>query len=302
MRRSRQTALILVMPRVPRSRSRRSLVTRERRSRALAPARSLRSRRAAPRRRADRSRERQDAQSAALVDVPVAAARGAAAASRTRSRSSSTRRSAPSRSSASSARRRRPRRGSARRSATRSSRRSWSSAKASSASPTRRGRRTHRRRARFPLFAFGGGARFTLRFTDRFGVYVQGSVGLMEADIRKRALEIIGLQGRRVARALLRRTARARVVPARSPLRARHHVGPSRRDRLQAHHRQRHAARVRRRRIDSLRVLIRRAFGLRHDVGLDAATSRARGTGCILHALFASEARAGKNACRGGYA
>ena len=46
----------------------------------------------------------------------------------------------------------------------------------------------------FPLFAFGGGARFTLRFTDRFGVYVQGSVGAMEADIRKRALEIIGFK------------------------------------------------------------------------------------------------------------
>jgi hypothetical protein len=46
----------------------------------------------------------------------------------------------------------------------------------------------------FPLFSFGGGARFTLRFTDRFGVYVQGSIGAMEADIRKRALEIIGFK------------------------------------------------------------------------------------------------------------
>jgi len=46
----------------------------------------------------------------------------------------------------------------------------------------------------FPLFAFGGGARFTLRFTDRFGVYVQGSIGAMEADISKRALEIIGFK------------------------------------------------------------------------------------------------------------
>ena len=46
----------------------------------------------------------------------------------------------------------------------------------------------------FPLFAFGGGARFTLRFTDRFGVYVQGSIGAMEADIRKGALEIIGFK------------------------------------------------------------------------------------------------------------
>jgi hypothetical protein len=46
----------------------------------------------------------------------------------------------------------------------------------------------------FPLFSFGGGARFTLRFTERFGVYVQGSIGAMEADIRKRALEIIGFK------------------------------------------------------------------------------------------------------------
>lgn len=44
----------------------------------------------------------------------------------------------------------------------------------------------------FPLFSFGGGARLTLRFTDRFGVYLQGSVGAMEADIAKGALEIIG--------------------------------------------------------------------------------------------------------------
>jgi hypothetical protein len=46
----------------------------------------------------------------------------------------------------------------------------------------------------FPLFGFGGGARFTLRFTDRFGVYVQGSVGGLKADIRQRALEIIGFK------------------------------------------------------------------------------------------------------------
>ncbi|MDB5218963.1 MAG: hypothetical protein JWO86_6890 [Myxococcaceae bacterium] len=46
----------------------------------------------------------------------------------------------------------------------------------------------------FPLFAFGGGARFTLRFTERFGVYVQGSLGAIEADVPKRALEIIGFK------------------------------------------------------------------------------------------------------------
>jgi hypothetical protein len=46
----------------------------------------------------------------------------------------------------------------------------------------------------FPLFGFGAGARFTARFTDRFGVYVQGSIGAMKADIRRRALEIIGYE------------------------------------------------------------------------------------------------------------
>lgn len=46
----------------------------------------------------------------------------------------------------------------------------------------------------FPIFGFGGGARFTARFTDRFGVYLQGEVGAMKADIRRRALEIIGFK------------------------------------------------------------------------------------------------------------
>ncbi len=46
----------------------------------------------------------------------------------------------------------------------------------------------------FPIFGFGGGARFTARFTDRFGMYLQGDVGAMKADIRRRALEIIGFK------------------------------------------------------------------------------------------------------------
>lgn len=46
----------------------------------------------------------------------------------------------------------------------------------------------------FPIFGFGGGARFTARFTDRFGVYLQGELGAMKADIRRRALEIIGFK------------------------------------------------------------------------------------------------------------
>jgi hypothetical protein len=44
----------------------------------------------------------------------------------------------------------------------------------------------------FPVFGFGGGARFTARFTPRFGLYGQASIGLMKADIRTNALGIIG--------------------------------------------------------------------------------------------------------------
>ncbi|MBX3214484.1 MAG: hypothetical protein KF850_20780 [Labilithrix sp.] len=46
----------------------------------------------------------------------------------------------------------------------------------------------------FPMFGFGGGARFTLRFTERFGAYVQGSVGMMKADIATNALGILGFR------------------------------------------------------------------------------------------------------------
>jgi hypothetical protein len=46
----------------------------------------------------------------------------------------------------------------------------------------------------FPIFGFGGGVRLTARFTDRFGVYLQGELGAMKADIRRRALEIIGFK------------------------------------------------------------------------------------------------------------
>jgi hypothetical protein len=44
----------------------------------------------------------------------------------------------------------------------------------------------------FPILGFGGGARFTLRFTDRFGVYAQAGVGAMKADVAKRSLAILG--------------------------------------------------------------------------------------------------------------
>jgi hypothetical protein len=46
----------------------------------------------------------------------------------------------------------------------------------------------------FPMFGFGGGARFTIRFTDRFGLYAQGSIGLMKADIATNALGMLGFR------------------------------------------------------------------------------------------------------------
>ena len=44
----------------------------------------------------------------------------------------------------------------------------------------------------FPIFGFGAGARFTIRFTDRFGIYAQGGLGMMKADIATRALGNLG--------------------------------------------------------------------------------------------------------------
>jgi hypothetical protein len=46
----------------------------------------------------------------------------------------------------------------------------------------------------FPLYGFGGGVRFTIRFTDRFGVYLQGSIGAMKIDIARNALGVIGFR------------------------------------------------------------------------------------------------------------
>lgn len=46
----------------------------------------------------------------------------------------------------------------------------------------------------FPIFGFGGGARFTIRFTDRVGVYAQGGLGMMKADIATRALGNLGFR------------------------------------------------------------------------------------------------------------
>jgi hypothetical protein len=46
----------------------------------------------------------------------------------------------------------------------------------------------------FAMFGFGGGARFTIRFTDRFGIYAQGGAGLMKADVPTNALAILGFR------------------------------------------------------------------------------------------------------------
>ena len=44
----------------------------------------------------------------------------------------------------------------------------------------------------FPIFGFGGGPRLTARFTERFALYVQGSVGMLKADVPSHALAILG--------------------------------------------------------------------------------------------------------------
>jgi hypothetical protein len=46
----------------------------------------------------------------------------------------------------------------------------------------------------FPLFGFGAGARFTLRFSERIGVYAQGGLGAMKADVATNALGILGFR------------------------------------------------------------------------------------------------------------
>lgn len=46
----------------------------------------------------------------------------------------------------------------------------------------------------FPIFGFGGGARFTVRFTDRFGIYAQGSIGAMKADVATNSLGLLGFR------------------------------------------------------------------------------------------------------------
>lgn len=47
----------------------------------------------------------------------------------------------------------------------------------------------------FPMFGFGGGARFAMRLTERFGVYLQGSIGALKADVATNALGLLGFRG-----------------------------------------------------------------------------------------------------------
>lgn len=46
----------------------------------------------------------------------------------------------------------------------------------------------------FAIFGFGGGARLTVRFGDRFGAYLQPGLGLLKADIAHNALGVLGFR------------------------------------------------------------------------------------------------------------
>jgi hypothetical protein len=46
----------------------------------------------------------------------------------------------------------------------------------------------------FAMFGFGGGARFTVRFTDRVGVYAQAGLGMLKADVPTNAFGILGFR------------------------------------------------------------------------------------------------------------
>ncbi len=46
----------------------------------------------------------------------------------------------------------------------------------------------------FPVFGFGGGVRFTIRFTDRVGIYAQPGFGMMKCDVATNALGILGFR------------------------------------------------------------------------------------------------------------
>lgn len=47
----------------------------------------------------------------------------------------------------------------------------------------------------FAIFGFGAGIRFTVRITDRVGIYLQPSIGALKADVPTGGLGIIGFRG-----------------------------------------------------------------------------------------------------------
>jgi hypothetical protein len=46
----------------------------------------------------------------------------------------------------------------------------------------------------FPIYGFGGGTRFTVRFTDRFGIYAQAGLGAMKALVGQNVLGLFGFR------------------------------------------------------------------------------------------------------------
>ncbi len=56
------------------------------------------------------------------------------------------------------------------------------------------GREAQPKTRAFAIFGAGGGARFTLRFTDRVGAYAQASAGFMKADVGRNALGNLGFR------------------------------------------------------------------------------------------------------------
>ncbi len=45
-----------------------------------------------------------------------------------------------------------------------------------------------------PIFGFGGGARFTVHFTERVAAFLQGQVGAMRADVPTNELTVLGFR------------------------------------------------------------------------------------------------------------
>ncbi|HVJ89700.1 MAG TPA: hypothetical protein VM580_07830 [Labilithrix sp.] len=46
----------------------------------------------------------------------------------------------------------------------------------------------------FAMYGFGGGVRFTIRFVERFGMYAQGGLGMLAADVPTGSLALLGFR------------------------------------------------------------------------------------------------------------